>query len=232
MTESQAVQSQISSYISKFLKDHFGENPEEMEVQFHPPYLLIHLNGFLLPPEKMLLDRQENKRVLESRDLMMNSLKNDFLEGLGSVSDFKGKELFFDWNLDKESALLLVIAGNTDAESDFSAPLGVLEGPIKDIIEMNSSLTQKKPEKTELFWLNSDILLIKRTGILVEIEKQLIKNGATDKLKLAKRPLEYRITKFFNLDHFLPSPVEEIFVDWDFHQEYSYMVLILKRSTS
>lgn len=179
----------------------------------------------------MLLDRLENKRVLESRDLMMNSLKNDFLEGLGSVSDFKGKELFFDWNLEKESALLLVIAGNTDAESDFSAPPGVHEGPIKDIIEMNSSLTQKKPEKTELFWLNSDILLIKRTGILVEIEKQLIKNGAADELKLAKRPLEYRITKFFNLDHFLPSPVEEIFVDWDFHQEYSYMVLILKRST-
>ncbi|WP_281864243.1 Na-translocating system protein MpsC family protein [Planomicrobium okeanokoites] len=232
MPESQAVQSQISSYISKFLKDHFGENPEEMEVQFHPPYLLIHLNGFLLPPEKMLLDRQENKRVLESRDLMMNSLKNDFLEGLGSVSDFKGKELFFDWNLEKQSALLLVIAGNTDAESDYSALQGVLEGPIKDIIEMNSSLTQKKPEKTELFWLNSDILLIKRTGILVEIEKQLIKNGAADELKLAKRPLEYRITKFFNLDHFLPSPVEEIFVDWDFHQEYSYMVLILKRSTS
>lgn len=202
-----------------------------MEVQFHPPYLLIQLNGFLLPPEKMLLDRLENKRVLESRDLMMNSLKNDFLEGLGSVSDFKGKELFFDWNLEKESALLLVIAGNTDAESDFSAPPGVHEGPIKDIIEMNSSLTQKKPEKTELFWLNSDILLIKRTGILVEIEKQLIKNGAADELKLAKRPLEYRITKFFNLDHFLPSPVEEIFVDWDFHQEYSYMVLILKRST-
>ncbi|XKE96409.1 DUF2294 domain-containing protein [Metaplanococcus flavidus] len=217
--------------ISKFLKDHFGESPEEMEVQFHPPYLLIQLNGFLLPPEKMLLDRLENKRVLESRDLMMNSLKNDFLEGLGSVSDFKGKELFFDWNLEKESALLLVIAGNTDAESDFSAPPGVHEGPIKDIIEMNSSLTQKKPEKTELFWLNSDILLIKRTGILVEIEKQLIKNGAADELKLAKRPLEYRITKFFNLDHFLPSPVEEIFVDWDFHQEYSYMVLILKRST-
>lgn len=231
MTESQAVQSQISSYISKFLKDHFGESPEEMEVQFHPPYLLIQLNGFLLPPEKMLLERLENKRVLESRDLMMNSLKNDFLEGLGSVSDFKGKELFFDWNLEKESALLLVIAGNTDAESDFSAPPGVHEGPIKDIIEMNSSLTQKKPEKTELFWLNSDILLIKRTGILVEIEKQLIKNGAADELKLAKRPLEYRITKFFNLDHFLPSPVEEIFVDWDFHQEYSYMVLILKRST-
>ncbi|PKH08623.1 hypothetical protein [Planomicrobium sp. MB-3u-38] len=73
--------------------------------------------------------------------------------------------------------------------------------------------------------------MIKRTGILVEIEKQLIKNGAADELKLAKRPLEYRITKFFNLDHFLPSPVEEIFVDWDFHQEYSYMVLILKRST-
>lgn len=231
MTECQAVQSQISSYISKFLKDHFGESPEEMEVQFHPPYLLIQLNGFLLPPEKMLLDRLENKRMLESRDLMMNSLKNDFLEGLGSVSDFKGKELFFDWNLEKESALLLVIAGNTDAESDFSAPPGVHEGPIKDIIEMNSSLTQKKPEKTELFWLNSDILLIKRTGILVEIEKQLIKNGAADELKLAKRPLEYRITKFFNLDHFLPSPVEEIFVDWDFHQEYSYMVLILKRST-
>lgn len=229
MTENQLIQSQISAYAAKFLKEHYGESPSEIEVEIQGPFLLIYLQGFLLAPEKLLITRHETTRVLESRDLLMNSLKKEFLEGLSSFTEFQGSDLFFDWDLEKKSGLLLAVAGNGKAGSDFSSSLNVDEEPIKEIIEMNSTLSQKKPEETDLFWLSSCILLVRRTGILVDIEKQLIKNGALDELRMAKRPLEYRITKFFNLDYFLPKPVGEIFVDWDFYQDISYMVLIMKR---
>lgn len=229
MTENHSIQSQISAYAVKFLKEHFGESPYEIEVKFQKPFLLIHLQGFLLAPEELLISRRESKLVLESRDLLMNSLKKDFLEGLSSFAEFQASNLFFDWNLEKQSGFLLAVADDSKVESDFSSPSNVDEEPIKEIIEMNSTLSQKKPEETDLFWLSSSILLIRRKGIMVDIEKRLIKNGVSEELRMAKRPLEYRITKFFNLDYFLPSPVEEILVDWDFYQDISYMVLILKR---
>lgn len=229
MTENHALQSEIAAYAAKFLKDYFGESASNIIVKYHTPFLLIHLQGFLLAPEELLVSRHESKRVLKSRDLLMNSLKEEFLQSLSSFSGIQGSELFFDWNLEKQSGLLLAVDSKGEDKSDFSIPLNADEESIKEIIEMNSALSQKKPEETDLFWLSSHILLIRRTGILVDIEKQLIKNGALDELRKAKRPLEYRIKKFFNLDYFLPSPVEEIFVDWDFNGDISYMVLIMKR---
>lgn len=229
MTENHAIQSQISAYAAKFLKEHYGESPRNVEVKFHKPFLLIYLQGFLLAPEELLISRGESKRVLESRDLLMNSLKQEFIDGLVSCSEFQGSDLFFDWNLEKQSGLLLVVAGDEKDGNVFSMPPDIDEEPIKQIIEMNSTLSQKKPEETNLFWMSGRVLLIRRTGIMVDIEKQLIKNGVLDELRLAKRPLEYRITKIFNLNYFLPSPVEEIFVDWDFYQDISYMVLIMQR---
>lgn len=227
MTENHAIQSQISAYTAKFLKDHYGESPHDIEVNIHNPFLVIHLQGFSLAPEELLINRGESKLVLESRNLLMNSLKGEFLDGLSCCAEFQGSNLFFDWNLEKQSGLLLAVAGN--GGNDFSVPLDIDEVPIKEIIEMNSTLSEKRPKEIDLFWLSSCILLIRRTGILVDIEKQLIQNGVLDELRMAKRPLEYRITKFFNLDYYLPRPVEEIFVDWDFYQDISYMVLIMER---
>ncbi|MCM3611155.1 hypothetical protein M4S82_07790 [Planococcus sp. MERTA32b] len=125
--------------------------------------------------------------------------------------------------------MLLAVGDKGKGGSGNTIPPDINEEPIKEIIEMISALSQKRPEETDLFWLSSSILLIRRTEILVDIEKQLIKNGVLEELRMAKRPLEYRITQFFNLDYFLSHPVGEIFVDWDFNQDISYMVLMMER---
>ncbi|MCM3611154.1 DUF2294 domain-containing protein [Planococcus sp. MERTA32b] len=105
MSENHAIQSQISAYAAKFIKEHFGESPSKIKVELHPPFLLIYLQGFLLAPEKLLISRRESKRVMESRDLLINSLKNEFLDGLSSYTEFQANALFFDWNLEKQSGL-------------------------------------------------------------------------------------------------------------------------------
>lgn len=49
---------------------------------------------------------------------------------------------------------------------------------------------QKTPAKTETFWLSDRLILIKRTGIFVQIEKELIEAGYTEVLQRVKRPME------------------------------------------
>jgi len=229
MTEHQPIQSACTDFAAKFLRDHYGESPAEITVIYQKPFLLLYLKDFLLAPEVLLMGRGEEKFVLESRNLLMESVTGEFLEGLNAAAGIQGTALFHDWNLKKKTGFLLVTTGEQGEQSSFPAPAGIDEGPIREIIEMNSALSQKKPEQTRLFWLSDFVLLVQREGILIDIEKQLIKNGLIIELGLAKRPLEYRLTKFFNLDSFLPRPVDQIFVDWDFQRDISFMVLIMEK---
>lgn len=92
-----------------------------------------------------------------------------------------------------------------------------------------SILGQKEPEKTELFWLSDRTLLIKRTGIFTLLEKEFIKNGFIEALKLAKRPLEYNLFLHSQLAGILKRPITGIFVDWNFEKDKGYAVLALEK---
>ncbi|MGK7376765.1 hypothetical protein ACSFXN_02915 [Planococcus sp. 1R117A] len=48
-----------------------------------------------------------------------------------------------------------------------------------------------------------------------------------EQLKLAKRPLEYRLVEESELRKILKREVLETFVDWNFNGDKGYMVLIL-----
>ena len=64
--------------------------------------------------------------------------------------------------------------------------------------------------------------------IIVDIEKELIKNGAVEELRLAKRPLEHRVIELLQLESVLKQEISEFFVDWNFEEDKSYMVFILE----
>lgn len=62
-------------------------------------------------------------------------------------------------------------------------------------------------------------ILIRRSGILVRIEKELIKNGFVEELKLAKRLLEHVLLKEVRLEHALKRTISEIFLEWEFEED-------------
>lgn len=229
MTREQHSQDLISSYIQMFLEEHFGEKPEQVTATLRYPFLLIHLTGFILPTERMFVERGAWNKVQEIRDLLMNSVKNDLLAGLQQYSTGKLTNLYADWNLQKKSGLLIATFEKNDWTDDFSWPPEVDEETLKEIIILNSMHTQKVPDQTNFYWLSEQILLIERIGILIDIEKQLIEDGVTEKLRLAKRPLELRIIRLFNLETVLNGRVLDLFVDWDFKENISYMVLFLEK---
>lgn len=229
MSENQRVQTAITQYVEQFLESQLGEKPEQITVTLQPPFLLVHLTGFLLPSEKMFVKQGDWNRVLETRDLIIQSMKADLMIGLEEQVGQKVLDLYADWNLANKSGMLIATMKKNDFPEEFPWPEAVDHEAIREIILMNSMHTQKKPDETNFYWLSDEILLIERIGILVEIEKQLVRNGIVEELRLAKRPLEYRITKLFNLESLLNGRVQELFVDWDFQHDSSYMVLLLEK---
>lgn len=228
MTEKLRIQNAIAKYTELFWEMHFGEKPQQITVTFRPPFLLIHLSGFLLPAERLFLSQGRENKVLETRDLLIDSLKPDLLIGLQEHSAWELQNLYADWDLANESGLLIATMDKREDLEEFPWPESVDEETLQEIIMLNSMRTQKKPDETRIYWLNDHLLLVERVGIMVEIEKQLIKNGIIEELRLAKRPLEHQIVKLFNLEETLKSRVRELYVDWNFKEDFSYMVLLLE----
>lgn len=216
------------------LLSNLEKGPTSVFVTIHFPFIAMHIRGFLGPTEKALLYRNQKQLVLETRDMVMEELTSEIKLNFMEIGNFTVQELYADWHPENESGLLLAIL-HTDEDlekPDFVWPDHLDQKAFdEEIIDM-SIKGQKEPQKTNSFWLNDRTILIERLGIFVQIEKELIKNGFTENLKLAKRPLEYRLVEESSLWDILQREILETFVDWDFQQDKGYMVLVLKAKRS
>jgi uncharacterized protein YbcI len=227
MPKEKTMQSEIGGYISTLLRSHFGKGPTSTYVTIASPFITIHLRGFLAPTERILVEQKEWKRVLETRDLLMNDLKQDIKLNLWKIAHLDVKEIYADWHLEQKTGLIIVVLNEEDPEK-WQWPQDVNEEELYKQVKAGSIEAQKEPGETHIYWLNDRTVLIRRFEILLQLEKELIKNGFEEELKIAKRPLEYKIVAQANLQQALNRTIIETFVDWNFELDIGYMVLILE----
>lgn len=230
MENTKSLQAQVGGYMSKLFRDHFGKGPTSVYVLIEQPFITIHLRGFLAPTEQILMKQNETRRVLETRDLLMDDLKADIKLEFWKLAEFDVQEIYADWDLEKKTGMIIAILDDQKDAPLFSWPEQVDKKSVYEEINKASEKAQKKPDHIAVYWLNKRTILIERAGIFVQIEKELIKGGFTEELKLVKRPLEYQLVYQSKLDALLQSPVQEVFVDWNFDEDKGYMALVLEET--
>lgn len=228
MSKEKTMHTEVGSYISTLLRDHFGKGPTSVFVTVKPPFISIHLRGFLAPTERILLKQQEHRRVLETRDLLMNQLAADIKLDLWKIGKLEVEEVYADWNLDDQTGMILAVMADRSGAEEIAWDSAIQIESIREEVNEASRKAQKTPESTELYWLNNRTLLIERSGIFVEIEKELIRGGFVEELKLVKRPLERRLLLQTRIEAILKQPILEVFLDWDFISDKGYIVLLLE----
>lgn len=228
MAKEKTIQAQVGGYISTLMRNHFGKGPTSIHVTIEPPFITVHLRGFLAPTEQILMKQQEKRRVLETRDLLMNDLKSDIKLELWKIAELDVQEVYADWDLDKKTGLIIAVLDQKLTDQKLPWPQNVDEKAVYQEIIEASRKAQKTPESTEIYWLTDRTVLIKRSGIFVEIEQELIKGGFTEELKLVKRPLEHRLIAQAKLAAIFKNNILEAFVDWNFEGDKGYMVLLLE----
>lgn len=228
MPKERTTQTEIGAYISNLLRNHFGKGPTSVFVTIQKPFITIYFRGFLAPMEKILLRQNEPKRVLETRDLLMSDLKPEMILELWKIAELEIKELYADWNLEKESGIIIGVTSDKLSEETLDWPEESSRNSFIEAIEKASLMVEKIPKKTESYWLNDRTILVRRSKILVEIEKELIKSGFIEALKIAKRPLELKVLKKVQLEAILKRRIAETFVDWNFDADLGYIVFILE----
>lgn len=189
----------------------------------------MYLPGFLLPTEKLLLNRNESSRVLKTRDLMMAGLKKELMAGLVKLTDLNIDEFYTYWNLDHETALSLEVVSQEERAAAPKWPEDAIQKALLKKVIQASRKTQKEPNRTHVYWLDGSAVLIERSGILTEIEKELIQNGAIEELRLAKRPLEHWVMNSAELSSLLKQDIRKLFVDWNFESDKADLVLVLEK---
>ncbi|WP_203333403.1 DUF2294 domain-containing protein [Planococcus beigongshangi] len=228
MTKEKTVQSEIGGYISMLLRSHFGKGPTSVFVSIQKPYIVIHFRGFVAPMEAVLLKQNEWKRVLETRDLLVNELKDDIKQNLQRIAKLNIREFYADWDLEKETGLLIGVSDDKVREADFDWPGHIDQNAFDQKIVNASEKAEKKPGSLQSFWLDDRTILIQKSKILVGIENALIAEGYTEILKLVKRPLERKLLLEAQPEKVLGRNVIEIFLDWNFNEDISYIVFMLE----
>lgn len=221
-------QQDVGSYVGKILRDTFGKGPESVFVSINNSIITIHLRNFISPMESVLMARDEEKTVQQTRDILMQSLIPEIKAYVKIVTGIEIKEFYYDWGLHNKSGIFVGISSEDEKikMEDYSGK----EALHNEIINI-SIRAQKAPEEIYSSFLNPRTLILIRNGILVSIEKEFIRLGYQEVLLIAKRNLEKRL--LHNNTYFetiLNRRVMDIFVDWDFTLDRSVMVFILNQT--
>ncbi|WP_173916829.1 Na-translocating system protein MpsC family protein [Halobacillus sp. Marseille-Q1614] len=228
--ENKSIQAEIASYIGKLFRDNFGKGPSSVYVSLRQPYFTIYLSDFLAPMERVLVGQKNYMKVEETRDLLMRELLPDIKAAFSIKTDMEVQNLYYDWSLPNRSGIIIgkFKSENTDSHEVLaSADAPNKEAVLKEVVRV-SEIAEKVPEFVDSIYLNERTLLIVREGILVRIEKELIKSGFAEQLRLTKRNLEKSLLNQEIFGEILGIHVQDVFVDWDFELDKSYIVLILK----
>ncbi|MBY0148251.1 DUF2294 domain-containing protein [Neobacillus niacini] len=222
---------ELSSYISKILRDYFGKGPESVHVSLGKTFIIVYIRNFLSPTERVLMNQKQVESVQQTRDLVMQTLIPEIKAYIKIVTGMEIREFYYDWGLHNKSAMFTGICTDTTSiDYPINEEFTGKEELINEIINLSSE-SEKKPVEIYACQLNPRSILVIRNGILVRIEKQLIRQGMQEQLKLAKRTLEKGL--LHNNNHFegiLDTTVIDIFVDWDFDLDKSVIVLVTNPS--
>lgn len=221
------LEKEISGYIGRLLRDNFGRGPGNVFCTISKPFVSIYITNFLSQMENALISNHQSVYVQKTRDLMMDTLEEEIKSYIELNTQDKIKEFYYDWNLDEKSGMLLYVFEN-DQPYKFE-PYKNKKLIEEETIQFSKEI-QKAPEKTDSTLLNDRTMIIARHGILISLEKEFIQLGFQETLKIAKRNLEKRIIHDHkdSYEEYLNATITDYFVDWNFGQDKSYTLFILK----
>lgn len=220
----------ISSLTSKMLRKNFGRGPESCYAYAAKHFLVFYIRGFLSPLESILLENGNSDTIDVSRSIVMKNILTQ-LKGILELEFERDVECFYhDWNYPQNTGMITVVFETdvTDSKNQPEEPSPMVNSLI-DEVERISAIVQKVPEKTEVYQITPKLFLVKRDGILVQIEKALISKGYEQTLIVTKDELE---KSFFHRNgHFgeiFNQQVADIFIDWNVNEDNSLIGFVLK----
>ena len=228
MEQEKSIQAELASHVGRLLRESFGKGPHSIHVSIRRPFVVFYMRGFISPTEKILFEQDQVYAIQSTRDLLMKTLIPEIKAYTSFIAGIQLQEFYYDWGLHNLSGVFVGIEAEGDNIETIKQEEYAGKEEAHQEIRSMSHLVQKTPEETYSCRLNDRTLLVIRNGILISIEKELIRLGGEGQLKLAKRNLEKNHLHNNNrLEPLLHARINDVFVDWDMHLDKSVIVFAL-----
>lgn len=224
---------EIARFIGKLLRENFGKGPESVYVHIENELITVYLRNFISPTEKVLINQNQERIFQQTRDTIIEALLPEIKAFIHLTTGIKFTNFYYDWGIHNGSGILMGLGAALEELREKT--LGDYQGKLalhEQIIGISKEV-QKVPDRVFSYYLNPRTLLIFREGILVGIEKELIRQGFEETLKISKRTIE---KKYFHNNHsfetLLNTQIHDVFVDWNFSNDNSIIAFIVDPPSS
>jgi uncharacterized protein YbcI len=227
------VQKELSSYIGKTLRDCFGRGPETVYVSIRKPFITVYIRNFISPMENVLLESQQENIIHNTRDILMQSIIPELKAYMTVLTKMEIDEFYYDWGLHNYSGMFIAISKDKSTLDALSNEGFTGKESLHEEINNIGQQTQKIPEEVLSVKINERTYAILRTGILITIEREFIRLGYRDMLRVAKRSVEKRqLHNNLRFESILDSKIDDVFVSWDFDRDKSIILFIVNPNQS
>lgn len=228
MAQERSIQMELASHAGRVLRESFGKGPHSVHVSIRRPFIVFYMRGLLSPTEKILFEQDQIYTIQHTRDVLMTTLIPEMKAYTSLVAGISLQEFYYDWGLHNLSGAFVGMEADTGSLETIKQEAYAGKEETHQEIRNMSRIVQKTPEETYSCRLNDRTLLIIRHGILISIEKELIRLGYEGQLKLAKRNLEKTfLHNSSSLEPVLQAKINDVFVDWDMHLDKSVIVVAM-----
>ncbi|WP_342421644.1 Na-translocating system protein MpsC family protein [Paenibacillus sp. FSL E2-0178] len=221
------ITTKIKGIIIELFSKSFGESPKNVHVILDERCLVIRLERFMGEIIEELILTNDYDALRSTRELILDFLLPDFLNQLRNFSDLEFDSFYYDCDDNNLSGVItgLIKDNNYQNNEDYY--------PGKEKIHLQickiTYEVEKVPDFTYSFWADKNTFVIVREGLLIEIEKYLIRLDGENALRTAKRTLEK--TRFIEdayTSAILNRRLAGIYLDWTFELDKSILVYVFE----
>lgn len=224
------ISQSLKNYSEILCKSQFGKPPESIDIRSNERCMLFFFRGLTEAKDERLPkapDERYTHIYILLEQFIFPSIRPKVEKATGKKTDYA----YIDWKIESDTALIAVLLKPGDKE--YAEDLYEGKAELHRVVESVTEKVQKSPVNIESFWVEDDLLLVIRSGLLINLEKKLVKKGFNSQLRVAKRELE--------LDRFLEElPIQELlhrelnvaYLDWAFEDDLSLLTLDLSEKTS
>jgi uncharacterized protein YbcI len=231
--EKNKIQKELSSYLGKTLRDVFGRGPETVFVSIREPFITVYIRNFISPMEKILMNEKQENIVQHTRDILMENLIPEIKAYITVLTGMEIEEFYYDWGLHNYSGMFVAITTDRSTFDNLANEKYAGREPLHEEINNIGQQTEKVPEEVLSVKINERTYAVVRTGLLLTIERELIRLGYRDILRRAKRNVEKRqLHNSMRLESILNSKIDDVFVSWDFDRDKSIILFIVNPKQS
>lgn len=212
-------------------KDIAGRGPENVYVAFGDRCYVIYIKNYIMPYEKIIQEDGDKELLNKVIKISTKNINSQIVKYIEFITDVPTDEIYYDWDIETGSRLLMGIAGRkydiypTTNSNYFGEQL-----LNKEMIKMGH-FTDSIPETVTSFCLNSRFFIVERNGGMTRMEKEMVLLGYGDVVKNTKRQVEKGyLRNNFCVKNLLDTGTMDIFIDWNFNKNKSFVVLVKSAS--